>query len=134
MGADIEAKNTEGWTPLHWAVSGKSLECVRMLLQAGANPNSRSPAFSTPVWLVFRPWFPGCRGYLANKPANALRTQIVSELADAGEVYDIKNCQGVNFLGWAINLGDVDVVRYLIQLGARMDVASRAKTFFTKQP
>jgi ankyrin repeat protein len=36
-GADIEAKDREGWTPLHWAAQRGHIEVVRLLCDHGAD-------------------------------------------------------------------------------------------------
>ena len=40
-GADIEAKDNHGWTPLHWAAVYDFPEGARLLLEAGADVNAR---------------------------------------------------------------------------------------------
>jgi ankyrin repeat protein len=40
-GADVNATDDAGWTPLHMAVANGRLELVRGLLEAGAAPNAR---------------------------------------------------------------------------------------------
>ncbi|MCY4325522.1 MAG: ankyrin repeat domain-containing protein, partial [Betaproteobacteria bacterium] len=38
-GADFESRNNEGEAPLHWAVTGSKPDAVRVLINAGADPN-----------------------------------------------------------------------------------------------
>ena len=40
--ANPNAKDFEGSTPLHIAADGNNIECVRLLIEAGANPNLRN--------------------------------------------------------------------------------------------
>ncbi|MBL8063095.1 MAG: ankyrin repeat domain-containing protein [Anaerolineales bacterium] len=55
-GAEVDARHTgpgiykalKGWTPLVFAVNGSHSRMVRLLLQAGANPNLRMPATRGP--------------------------------------------------------------------------------------
>ena len=46
-GADIEAKNKYGSTPLHNAAGNGNIDAMRILLQAGADPNARNKNGST---------------------------------------------------------------------------------------
>jgi ankyrin repeat protein len=39
---DINAKDTYGWTPLHYAVSQKRTEMVEYLIRRGASVNART--------------------------------------------------------------------------------------------
>lgn len=48
-GADIHERNETGSTPLHLAVFSGSEEIVRMLLDAGANPNAQDLKGVTPL-------------------------------------------------------------------------------------
>ena len=42
MGCDINAKDNAGFTPLHEAVTKGHLNCVKLLLEQGADPNEQS--------------------------------------------------------------------------------------------
>jgi ankyrin repeat protein len=45
-------KTDYGWTPIHWAAHNGHTECVRMLVEAGANINSMSDTSKTPLDMV----------------------------------------------------------------------------------
>jgi len=47
---DLNELDTHGHTPLHWAVFRGDLDFVKMLLEAGANPNIFSSDGVTPKW------------------------------------------------------------------------------------
>ena len=51
-GADVEAKNDDGWTPLHAAAWHDNSEALVALLEAGADVNARNNADSTPLSLA----------------------------------------------------------------------------------
>lgn len=52
-GADLEAATTEkGITPLHSAAADGHCEVMRMLIDAGANPNSRRSTGATPLYMA----------------------------------------------------------------------------------
>lgn len=46
-GANVHAADAEGMTPLHWATVSKSLDCLQILLRAGADPFVRNTREST---------------------------------------------------------------------------------------
>jgi len=46
------AINQPGWTPLHYAATGGSLEAIELLLAKGADINALSPNGSTPLMLA----------------------------------------------------------------------------------
>jgi prolyl 4-hydroxylase len=47
---DINAKDENGWEPLHEAVHGGHLEVTKLLLARGANLSSRTNGGGTPMW------------------------------------------------------------------------------------
>ncbi|TKZ32041.1 ankyrin repeat domain-containing protein [Brachyspira catarrhinii] len=48
-GADIEAKDVDGWTPLHYASAFSSLQTVENLIDLGADKESKANDGSTPL-------------------------------------------------------------------------------------
>jgi hypothetical protein len=53
-GLDVNAKNQDGFTLLHWAVASNSFECFKILLEAGADPDvSLTKTISTKDGPVF---------------------------------------------------------------------------------
>jgi ankyrin repeat protein len=53
-GADVNAADLEGLTPLHAAASRDSVEVVRILLDAGAEVDARSNTGDTPLYNAVR--------------------------------------------------------------------------------
>lgn len=47
--ADVNARNAQGWTPLHIAAAGGDQEVVALLLQHGAAVNAQSNIGTTPL-------------------------------------------------------------------------------------
>ena len=48
-GADVNAKNVDGWTPLHEAAFGGRKEIVELLISNGADVNAKSDDGETPL-------------------------------------------------------------------------------------
>ena len=48
-GADVNAADNEGETPLHWAAWNGHVEAIKVLLNAGANPNAADKYGHTPL-------------------------------------------------------------------------------------
>ncbi|KZS85989.1 hypothetical protein B4U45_28765 [Mycobacterium persicum] len=53
-GADVNAIDDEGSTPLHFATKGESEEAVRLLLDAGADVNAKNTKGETPLYNAVR--------------------------------------------------------------------------------
>lgn len=51
-GANVNAQNKYGHTPLYEAVRNLNLECVKILLEAGANPNILTNAKESPLYRI----------------------------------------------------------------------------------
>ena len=52
LGADIHCRRANGRTPLHSAAAFGHAECVRLLLELGADPTAQAEDGSTPSMLV----------------------------------------------------------------------------------
>lgn len=53
-GTDVNAKNSDGWTPLHLAAKKGDLPVVQELLKAGADVSRKGPLGETPLLLAQR--------------------------------------------------------------------------------
>lgn len=49
LGVDANAADSGGWTPLHYAARMKNVEVMRLLLDAGADPNALTAEMHTPL-------------------------------------------------------------------------------------
>ena len=52
FGADVDAQEEEGYTPLHFAVAGGHTRVLAMLLAAGADVNAPDATARTPLHLA----------------------------------------------------------------------------------
>jgi ankyrin repeat protein len=49
-GADVKARNAQGWTPLHVAAAGGDVAVLTLLLQYGADVHAQSNIGTTPLY------------------------------------------------------------------------------------
>jgi len=113
-GADVNARDSEGWTALHWAASGRSVEIVRLLLKAGADINAQDNTGSTAlIWAV--------------NPINMAdsETETVKLLLENGANVDTKNNRGETALIEELKSGNTDCITLLLKAGA--DVNTKDK-------
>ena len=109
-GSDVNAKNSLGMTPLHWALQHREDRLVEALLAAGADPNA------TNRYLVPALWIP-CR---AGDSANAIR------LLEAGGDANSSLQGGETVLMTAARTGSVEIIRYLAEHGAELNAAEQS--------
>lgn len=108
---DVNAREPDGTTALHWAVRGNDLETVRLLLRAGARVNVTNRYDLTPLALA-----------AANgEPA------MLNELLRAGADVNATTPAGETVLMTASRTGNPQVVQLLLDRGA--DVSAREQTF-----
>jgi len=110
-GADVNAAQGDGMTPLHWAALNGDAAMAEMLLVAGANPRAttRLGGF-TPL-------------HLATQNG---RDALVAPLVKGGAPVNAVTATGTTPLMLAAAAGNPAVVRQLIEAGAELDVVDRA--------
>jgi ankyrin repeat protein len=108
-GADVNAAQGDGTTPLHWAVYKIDADLARALLERGAKPDVINSYGSSPL-------------AEAAKVGNA---RLVGMLLDAGSNVEVPNQEGQTALMLAARAGSLEVAELLVRHGA--DVNAREK-------
>ena len=142
QGADVNASDPDGTTPLDWAAEANDLESAELLLHAGANPKSRSRYGVTPLSLaagngnaaLLDLFLKAGADPAASPPGGqtilmtAARTgnpEAVRLLIDHGSEVNAREASyGETALMWAAAENHPDAVQVLIDHGAQIDARS----------
>ena len=126
-------------TPLHKAVSRGHTDVVKLLLDAGADPNKAINFGHTPLTLAVvngnvdivkilldKGADPNTRDFYGDTPLRFTtingNTDMVKVLLDAGANPNKGNCYGQGPLYWATRYGRADVVKLLLDHGAQPNI------------
>jgi len=109
LGADVNEKNKQGWTPLHFATVRGKTECAQVLVSGGAELNPRTGTKKTPLHLA------ADRGFL----------EIAMLLVEGGADIGVQDDEGWSPLHYAAEKDRVDLAAYLIKKGAEVDMRSK---------
>jgi ankyrin repeat protein len=108
-GADVNAAQGDGTTPLHWAVYKIDADLARALLERGAKPDVINNYGSSPL-------------AEAVKVANA---RLVEMLLDGGSNVEVPNQEGQTALMLAARAGSLDVAELLVRHGANVNAREK---------
>jgi hypothetical protein len=112
-GADVNAIDDEGNTPLHNACFESHLEIVRLLLESGANVNAKN--YEQPFWYGHTPLH-----YAAGSKNNV---EIIGLLLNSGADINAKDYEGDTPLHIACHQGKLENVRLLLdKIGLNVDI------------
>jgi ankyrin repeat protein len=110
-GADVNLRQADGATALHWAAYYGDAGLALLLLEAGADASAANREGSTPMWLA----------------ASQGNTALISALIDAGADPNEKLPLGRRPLMLAARSGHVDAVRALLDHGADPNAKEEAR-------
>ncbi|HXS80967.1 MAG TPA: ankyrin repeat domain-containing protein, partial [Gammaproteobacteria bacterium] len=102
QGADVNAAQGDGTTPLHWAAYQLDTDLVKKLIAKGASANTSNRYGATPL----------------GEAAKAANAEIVALLLKAGADVDAANADGETALMLSARTGSADVAKQLIDAGA----------------
>lgn len=97
-GANIDATDKNGATPLHRAVRTRSSEAVECLLKAGANPTLQNKPGSTPFHLAVQNTG---RGGSGSDDARQAQEEIIKTFLNRGVSPKLKDAKGKTVRDWA---------------------------------
>jgi ankyrin repeat protein len=100
--ADVNAREVDGTTPLHWAARAGDAEVVRLLLRAGADANAANRYGVTPLSLA----------------AISGNSSVIEMLLMSGADPNTSSREGQTTLMTAARTGNPDAVRVLLDHGA----------------
>src|ERR1043166_1591768 len=97
-GADMDAADKNGATPLHRAVRTRCAAAVKCLLEAGANPTIHNKPGSTPFHLAVQNTG---RGGSGSDTARAAQREIIEAFLPRGGSSTVAGAHGKSVLDWA---------------------------------
>ncbi|KAL3417967.1 PFS domain-containing protein [Phlyctema vagabunda] len=104
-GAELEARDMNGRTPLSWAVEKGYMAIVKLLLETGAKQEARDMNGRTPLsWAV------------ENR-----REAIVELLLEKGAELEARDMANRTPLSWAVEKGYTAIVKLLLETGAKLE-------------
>ncbi len=109
QGADVNAKDEDGWTVLHAVDEGGNLEVVKYLVEQGADVNAKGEWGRTALHAV----------------AEGGNLEVLKYLVEQGADVNAKGEWGRTALYSAARRGNLEVVKYLVEQGA--DVNAKTK-------
>ena len=104
-GADVNAQDANGWSPLHFAAQASSGECTDVLLRAGANATLKDSHGNT---ALFRAVF-----------ASNGEGEVIKLLRTAGADPYATNSHGVSPLSLARSIANFNIAIHFADLAAR---------------
>lgn len=110
-GADIEAQDNIGWTPLHYASESGRADSAELLLTLGANRDAVAHDFMTPLQTA----------------AYYGRFDVAKRLLDAGADIGAVDIHGWNALHHACRKGRVEIAKLLVSRGVDKNALEQSR-------
>ena len=110
-GADVNARQPDGATALHWAAYRDDHEIAELLIDAGADVTAANELGATPIWLA----------------ADNGSARMVERLLDAGADPNVTLPEGETPIMTASRTGSAEAVRLLLAHGADVDAAETSR-------
>lgn len=138
LGANANARDIHGMTPLHWAAHYSRSRCVQLLLAAGADPSIADNDMNIPLHCAR--YSPECAALLISAypvgvnvvgqykltplhvAANIGSLDVCLMLIDAGSVIDSMEHRGCTPLYFALFRGKRDIAEMLLEHGAQLNL------------
>ena len=111
QGQEVQLRDFDGATPLHWASHRNNLSLVQLLIDNGAKVNVKTNSQCTPLHFA----------------ATADCPQVIEHLVQKKANLEEKNDRGETPLHLASRLNQIDNVRVLLQNGAYVDAMNNRK-------
>ena len=119
-GADVNARNSQAWTPLHIAaLTAEEDTILQLLIQAGADVNARTHLGETPLHIV-------ASGHRVGGHTSAEHAHAVTALVEAGAEVDARMSDGRTPLHVALAADRPATVMRLLEAGADPAARDRA--------
>jgi len=109
-GADLNAPDSYGYTPLKRAIQSYNADAVKALLEGGANPNTKDADSSTPLMLA----------------CMSSQKDMVAALLAAKADLKLTNHAGWTVLHCAVQVGQAEIAEMLINAGADVNAKDRS--------
>lgn len=110
-GVDVNGRQADGATALHWASFRDDGEIAALLIVAGADVNAANELGATPLWLA----------------ADNGSAAMVKRLLAAGASPEVRLPEGETPLMTAARTGSADAVAMLVKAGANVNVAEETR-------
>jgi ankyrin len=119
---DVSWVDFTGQTPFLRAALSADTATMRLLLAHGADPNLATPAGTTPLMAAAGVNWAVAQTYTESKAA---QLQAVALCVELGADVNAANSMGLTALIGAANRGSNDIIRFLVEHGAHLDVKDR---------
>lgn len=100
----VNAKDSAGYTPLHWAAVDGCGDVVLLLISRGADVNAKNNAGFTPL----------------HNAARSGHEKVIKSLISRGANINARSMNGITPLKLAVDAGHEEVAEFLRSCGARM--------------